>query len=144
MIPFQPSSPDDKPISVWPLTPSLQKPKAATAKKAAAGRPAQKKNLVQSTLKTTKAAPKKRPVVESDDGDTIGDESGFSNTPPSAKKQKKNPPLKKSSGVPLAELENDSMMPDIPEKAAPKGKKTATEMYQKLSQIEHIIKCPLH
>lgn len=142
MIPFQPSSPDDKPISVWPLTPSLQKPKAATAKKAAAGRPAQKKNLVQSTLKTTKAAPKKRPVVESDDGDTIGDESGFSNTPPSAKKQKKNPPLKKSSGVPLAELENDSMMPDIPEKAAPKGKKTATEMYQKLSQIEHIIKRP--
>ncbi|KAK0391100.1 hypothetical protein NLU13_0602 [Sarocladium strictum] len=119
------------------------KPKAAAVKKAAAAKPAPKKKMVQSTLKTTKAAPKKRPPPPSDDeSDAKMDESGFSNTPPSAKKQKPTPPVKKAGGVPLAELENDSLMPDTPEKAAPKTKKTATQMYQKLSQIEHIIKRP--
>ncbi|KAL2208894.1 type II DNA topoisomerase [Sarocladium strictum] len=126
-----------------PLTCPPQKPKAAAAKKATAAKPAPKKKAVQTTLKTTKAAPKKRPNPLSDDeSDLKMDESGFSNTPPSAKKQKPNPPPKKTGGVPLAELENDTLMPDTPEKGAPKTKKTATQMYQKLSQIEHIIKRP--
>lgn len=97
--------------------------------------------MAQTTLKT-KAQPKKRPVPESDGEKSDNDVSGFSNTPPSSKKQKKAPPPKKSSGVPLAELENDSMIVDEPARAAPKGKKTATETYQKLTQLEHIIKRP--
>ncbi|KAM0563559.1 hypothetical protein ACHAPJ_001283 [Fusarium lateritium] len=111
------------------------KPKAAPKK--AAARPVVKK-MVQTTLKT-KAAPKKRPTPESDDDD-MSDASGFSNTPPKSKKQKKEPSASKSSGTPLAEVENDSMVIDSPEK--PGKPKTATEMYTKLSQLEHILKRP--
>ncbi|KAM5387554.1 DNA topoisomerase [Fusarium oxysporum Fo47] len=111
------------------------KPKAAPKK--AAARPPVKK-MVQTTLKT-KSAPRKRPTPESDDDD-ISIASGFSNTPPKAKKQKKEPAVSKSSGAPLEELENDSMVIDSP--AKPGKKKTATEMYTKLSQLEHILKRP--
>ncbi|KAF5676456.1 DNA topoisomerase II [Fusarium heterosporum] len=98
------------------------KPKAAPKK--AAARPAPKK-MVQSTLKT-KAAPKKRPTPESDHDD-MSDASAMSNSPPKAKKQKK-------------ELEDDGMVIDSP--AKPAKKKTATETYTKLSQLEHILKRP--
>ncbi|TDZ40567.1 DNA topoisomerase 2 [Colletotrichum spinosum] len=110
------------------------KPKAkAPVKKAPA------KKLTQTTLKT-KAAPKKRAKPDSDDEDEA---STFSNTPPSAKKLKKAPAAKKSSGTPLAEIENDSMaIDDDDEPAAPKSKKNATDTYQKLTQLEHIIKRP--
>ncbi|KAF7545687.1 hypothetical protein G7046_g9505 [Stylonectria norvegica] len=114
------------------------KAKAAPAKKAPVKRPAVKK-MAQTTL-TAKPAVKKRPKPESDDDDAMGSDSGFSNTPPSAKKQRKDPPPKKSSGVPLAELENDSMILDSSPK--PKGQKTATETYQKISQHQHIILRP--
>ncbi|OAQ94789.1 DNA topoisomerase 2 [Purpureocillium lilacinum] len=102
--------------------------------KKAAGRPAAKKAI------QAKPATKKRAKPESDDEDSFGETSGFSHTPPSSKKQKKGPAPKKSSGVPLAELENDSMVIDAPAQA--KSKKTATETYQKLTQLEHIIKRP--
>ncbi|RYP91738.1 hypothetical protein DL770_002179 [Monosporascus sp. CRB-9-2] len=120
------------------------KPKAKPAvKKQAASKPAAKaapKKMVQTTLKASKAAPKKRAVPESDDDN---DDSGFSHTPPSAKKQKKAPAAKKSSGNPLAEIENDSMMQlDGSQQQKPSKKKTATETYQKLTQLEHIIKRP--
>lgn len=121
--------------------PLSQKPKAKAAPKKAASKPAAKatsKKMVQTTLKATKAASKKRSKPESDDDDN--DVSGFSNTPPSAKKQRKAPAAKKSSGPPLGEIENDSMMLDSPPK--PGKKKTATEIYQKLTQLEHIIKRP--
>ena len=130
------------------LTNSLQKPKAkAPAKKATAAKaaPAAKK-LTQSKL-VTKPATKKRPKPESDDeDDSVMDQgdniSGLSHTPPSAKKQKK-APAKKSSGKPLAEIENDSLMQlDGPSESKPKTKKSATETYQKLTQLEHIIKRP--
>lgn len=122
------------------LTSPSQKPKLKAAPKKAAVKPAVKK-MVQTTLKTKPAAAtKKRPKPESDDDDAMSDGSGFSNTPPNSKKLKKDPPPKKSSGVPLAELENDSMIIDSPPKA--KTKKTATETYQKLTQLEHIIKRP--
>ncbi|KAL7784854.1 DNA topoisomerase [Trichoderma ceciliae] len=112
------------------------KPKA----KAAAVKPAVKK-MTQTTLKT-KPAPKKRPIIESDEeDDDVEVSSGFSNTPPTAKKQKTAPPPKKSGSKPLAELENDSMALDDDTKPASK-KKTATETYQKLTQLEHIIKRP--
>ncbi|KAH6895425.1 DNA topoisomerase [Thelonectria olida] len=107
------------------------KPKKAAPKAAV-------KKTVQTTLKAKPVA-KKRPKPESDDDD-MSDGLGFSSTPPISKKPKKDPPAKKSSGVPLAELENDSMIIDSPPKG--RSKKTATETYQKLTQLEHIIKRP--
>ncbi|TWU76474.1 DNA topoisomerase 2 [Metarhizium rileyi] len=113
------------------------KPKA-TAKPAAK---TTAKKLTQTTSKSKALA--KRPKPHSDDEDSGGYSSGFSHTPPSSKKQKKAPPPKKSSGVPLAELENDSMVVDTPSaKSAKKTSKTATQTYQKLTQLEHIIKRP--
>ncbi len=65
----------------------------------------------------------------------------LSNTPPSAKKQKKAPATKKQGGIPLQDVENESMILDGPSEA--KSQKTnATEKYQKLTQLEHIIKRP--
>ncbi|KAI5463273.1 DNA topoisomerase [Mariannaea sp. PMI_226] len=116
----------------------VPEPKTKPKKAAAAARPAVKKT-VQTTLKTKPVA-KKRPKPESDDDVDMSDGSGFSNTPPNSKKLKQDPPPKKTSGVPLAELENDSMVIDSPPKA--RSKKTATETYQKLTQLEHIIKRP--
>jgi len=100
--------------------------------------------MVQTTLKTTKAVPKKRAKADSDnDDDDAALDSSFSHTPPSAKKQKKAPAPKKSSGKPLAELENESLGLDGASEVKPKAKaKTATETYQKLTQLEHIIKRP--
>ena len=116
-----------------------QKPKAkAPLKKAAATKPAGK--LLQTKLTAGKAAPKKRAKPESDDDD----DGVFANTPPSAKKQKK-APVKKTAGKgkPLAQIENDSMqLDDAPVAEAGAKKKTVTEMYQKLTQLEHIIKRP--
>ncbi|KAL6884131.1 type II DNA topoisomerase [Trichoderma longibrachiatum] len=117
----------------------VPKPKAK-----APAKPAIKK-MVQTTLKS-KPAPKKRPMVESDEDDEDPDaSSGFSNTPPTTKKQKTAAPPKKSGTKPLAELENDSMVLDDKDDDGPKNaskKKTATETYQKLTQLEHIIKRP--
>ncbi|TFB03809.1 DNA topoisomerase 2 [Trichoderma ghanense] len=117
----------------------VPKPKAK-----ASAKPAVKK-MVQTTLKS-KPAPKKRPMVESDRDEEDPDaSSGFSNTPPTSKKQKTAAPPKKSGTKPLAELENDSMVLDDKDDDEPKPaskKKTATETYQKLTQLEHIIKRP--
>ncbi|KAI0470183.1 DNA topoisomerase [Xylaria cf. heliscus] len=123
------------------------KPKAKATVKKAASKPATKsapKKLVQTTLKTTKAAPKKRAKPDSDNDDDDAADSSFSHTPPSAKKQKKAPAAKKSTGKPLAELENESMSLDGVSEPKSKAKtgKTATETYQKLTQLEHILKRP--
>ena len=86
-------------------------------------------------------ATKKRPKPESEDEDESmlddGDAGNLSQTPPTAKKQKK-APAKKSSGKILAEIENDSMQIDD----SKPNKKSATDTYQKLTQLEHIIKRP--
>ncbi|KXT01938.1 hypothetical protein AC578_2560 [Pseudocercospora eumusae] len=129
------------------------KAKAAPKKAAAAAKPRATK---QTTLKTTKAAPKtaaksapkpkKRAKPDSEDEntdidaiDSQNDASLLSNTPPSAKKQKKAPVAKKSSGQPLAELANESFNMDVPvEQKAKKG----SEQYEKLTQLEHILKRP--
>ncbi|KAK6828646.1 DNA topoisomerase II [Apiospora arundinis] len=116
------------------------KPKPAVKK--AAAKPAAPKKMVQTTLKAPKAAPKKRAKPTSDDEDDAPDNSDFSNTPPNAKKQKKAPASKKASSKPLEEIENDSMMLDGSPDAKPAKSKTATETYQKLTQLEHIIKRP--
>jgi len=130
-----------------------QKGKAKSAPKKAAGLKVPKakapaKKLTQSTLKIPKPATKKRPKPETDDEDepsgmeSINDASILSHTPPSAKKQKKAPAAKKS-GVPkpLRDIENESMQMDGPSDK-PSKKKSATDQYQKLTQLEHIIKRP--
>ena len=104
------------------------------------------KKLVQTTLKS-KTAAKKRPKPESDDedppsdADSIHDASLLSNTPPSAKKQKKDLP-KKSAGKPLQDVANESLNDGPAESRPAKKANSATEQYQKLTQIEHIIKRP--
>ena len=108
-----------------------QKPKAkAVPKKTATAKPGK---MVQTTLTAGKAAAKKRPKPESDGEDGVA--------PP----KKKKVPAKKAGTKPLAEIENDNMMIDDDEpleKPAPKSNKTATETYQKLTQLQHIIKRP--
>lgn len=102
--------------------------------------------MVQTTLK--KVAPKKRTKPESDDEnestadpDSLHEASGLSNTPPSAKKQKKAPTTKIASQRPLAEAENINV--DGPSEPKPKKKgETATDKYEMLTHIQHIIKRP--
>jgi len=103
---------------------------------------------MQTTLKTTKPATKKRPKPESDDDedppsdiDSMLDASLLSNTPPSLKKQKKGP-AKKSGGKPLQDIANESINMDDGPDPKPMKKKDATDQYQKLTQLEHIIKRP--
>ncbi|GAB7354952.1 hypothetical protein MBLNU459_g5568t1 [Dothideomycetes sp. NU459] len=138
------------------------KPKKAPAKKAAAAAPkpraAPKAALAkkQTTLKVTKAAPKKRPTPLSDDDENSdmddvemnGDDSLLADTPPQ-KKQKKAPAPKKAAVKPLQEVDNESFAMDVTVDGAddvmvePKPKKgSATDQYQKLTQLEHIIKRP--
>ena len=92
------------------------------------------------TKLTARPATKKRAAdfdIDSDSGGEGG--SGLSNTPPSSKKQKKTVAPKKAGGsAPLVEMENEATF----EKPGPKSKKTATETYQKLTQLEHILKRP--
>lgn len=105
--------------------------------------------MVQTTLKA-KPASKKRPKPESDDEDNLLSDldmmhngSSLSNTPPSSKKQKKAPGPKMGGAKPLADIANESIMSmDGPAESKPSKKKTATERYQKLTQLEHIIKRP--
>ncbi|KAJ4294862.1 DNA topoisomerase 2 [Collariella sp. IMI 366227] len=115
------------------------KPKKAAPKKAAAKPAAKPAKMVQTKLTGAKVASKKRAKLESDAEDD--------GTPP--KKAKKAAP--KKSTKPLAEIENESMQIDndsgsSPAKPPPASGKTAsdeaTETYQKLTQIEHILKRP--
>jgi DNA topoisomerase-2 len=134
------------------LTGVLKKAKAKPGPKKAAASKAPKsgpKKMVQTTLKTTKPATKKRPKPESDEDDepsdvdmgSMQDASLLSNTPPSSKKQKKGP-AKKGGGKPLQDIANESMNFDGGADPKPMKKKDATDQYQKLTQLEHIIKRP--
>ena len=124
----------------------MKKPTAAKAKPAA---------TKQTTLKVAKSAPapkaKKRAKHDSDeensdiDSDSLNDASLLSNTPP-AKKPKPAPTrAPKMAGKPLAEVENESFHFDgdaIPTKPLSAKEKKSTEQYQKLTQLEHILKRP--
>ena len=132
------------------------KPKAkAPAKKAAAAPKPKPVATKQTTLKVTKAPakPKKRAKPDSDeensdiDMDSMNDDSLLSNTPPSSKKQKKAPARPtKANAKPLVELENESFNFDGAAEPKPQSaKKTkggATEQYEKLTQLEHILRRP--
>lgn len=71
----------------------------------------------------------------------LDDDDLLSNTPP--KKSKKPAPIKKSSGKPLQEINNESfdMRDDYDDEPAPKtnSKKGNSDKYQKLSHVEHIL-----
>ncbi|PQE31363.1 hypothetical protein CJF32_00001942 [Rutstroemia sp. NJR-2017a WRK4] len=120
---------------------SAKEPKAPKAPKAAkATKTTTTKKTVQTTLKMI---PKKRKSDTDDEGglsdnDSDHDASGLSNTPPS-KKPKKAPVAKRPVAQALQDIENESIMEPEPK---PKKTKTTTEQYQKLTQLEHIIKRP--
>lgn len=137
--------------------------KAPAPKKTSTAASKPKAATKQTTLtKTTKAAPKakapakpkKRAKADSDaentdvDMDSLNDDSLLSNTPPSAKKQKKAPVAKKAkTAKPLTEVENESFAAmdvdvDMESAAANAKKGGSSEQYQKLTQLEHILKRP--
>ncbi|RAL60331.1 hypothetical protein DID88_000107 [Monilinia fructigena] len=118
---------------------ATKEPKAPKAPKA-------KVTKTTKTVQTTlNMAPKKRARAGSDDedqqseNDSSNDASQLSNTPPNAKKQKKAPAAKKQTAEALSDIENESILETEPK---PKKTKTSTEQYQKLTQLEHILKRP--
>ncbi|MCJ1320355.1 DNA topoisomerase 2 [Xylographa vitiligo] len=122
----------------------------AVAKKAVKTVKAVPKKPAQTTSKAVKAgsgAPKKRAKPDTEDEDSasevgsLHDDTLLSATPPSAKKQKKDLVPKKKAGKPLQTLANEAIGFDGV--AEPKSKKGGNaEQYQKLTQLEHIIKRP--
>lgn len=97
--------------------------------------------MAQTTLKPKKSAPsKKRPKPETEDEDSasepaVHDDSILSNTPPSAKKQKKAPLMKKTAAKPLHEVENEAISFDGAEESKPKKGSKSTETYQKVTTV---------
>ncbi|WEW62013.1 DNA topoisomerase 2 [Emydomyces testavorans] len=132
-----------------PAPKAKAKAKASTAKKSSsttkAKAPAKKMTQTtlksKSTLKTTAA--KKRPQKEpenadpsEDDVDMLDNDSALSTTPPKpSKKSKAAGVTKKAGGNPLSTLENESLSQEL-------EKGTSGDQYQKLTQLEHIIKRP--
>ncbi|KAI9055018.1 hypothetical protein LZ554_002159 [Drepanopeziza brunnea f. sp. 'monogermtubi'] len=155
---FEPVAPKPKAKAAPKKAATAKAPKVPKApKEPKAKAKAASKKMVQTTLKTSKApaktSAKKRPKPDTDgeddpsDVDMHGDASLLSNTPPSNKKRKKTP-AKQGGAKPLADIANESMAldddddDDEPVKPKAKGKKNATDQYQKLTQLEHIIKRP--
>ncbi|KAI9645606.1 DNA topoisomerase 2 [Ciborinia camelliae] len=125
-----------------PKVKATKEPKAPKALKATKATAPKTTKSIQTTLNM---APKKRSRPGSDDEDEQSDNdssntaSQLSNTPPNAKKQKKAPASKRPSAEALHDVENESILEVEPK---PKKTKTSTEQYQKLTQLEHIIKRP--
>ncbi|KAJ8071376.1 hypothetical protein OCU04_001702 [Sclerotinia nivalis] len=126
--------------------PKAKAPKVAKEPKAPKAPKATKATKTTKTIQTTlNMAPKKRARSGSDDQDQQSDNdssntaSQLSNTPPNAKKQKKAPAAKRQTSEALHDIENESIIEIEPK---PKKTKTSTEQYQRLTQIEHIIKRP--
>ena len=100
--------------------------------------------MSQTTLKP-KAKPavsKKRPKPDTEDEDSalerdsLDDNSLLSNTPPSAKKQKKAPAPKKSAMSALKEVENEAVSYDGgAESKAKKSTGKASDQYQKVRKF---------
>lgn len=78
--------------------------------------------------------------------DSVNDDSLLSNTPPSAASKKKKAPVTKKpklASQPLTELENESFAMDVDSAPAANTKKgSSSDQYQKLTQLEHILKRP--
>ncbi len=108
--------------------------------------------MAQTTLKAA-AKPKattskKRPKPDSDDEASsevdhgFDDESLLDSTPPKAKKAKPNPAPKAGKRKSLGDMVNEAIAVDSPQDAKPKKGKRISEQYQKLTQLEHILKRP--
>lgn len=119
-------------------------------KKAAAPKAATKKATATAAKGGAKAKPtasKKRAKADSEDEEpdepekAFDDESLLDDTPPKAKKPKTAMSVKTSNKPPLGDLVNEAMGLDGAEEKPKKGKRYS-EQYQKLSQLEHIIKRP--
>ncbi|KAI9840189.1 MAG: DNA topoisomerase 2 [Sclerophora amabilis] len=143
------SSDNFSPVAA-PKTKTKAAPKKAApvpAKSKAAAKPTSKK-LAQTTLKPKATQSKKRAKPQTDDEaseidrNSLHDDSLLSVTPPSAKKQKKAPVPKKKGGKPLQDIENDVAGLDGSQDPQPNKGPGATERYQKLTQLEHILKRP--
>ncbi|KAJ6107024.1 DNA topoisomerase II eukaryotic-type [Penicillium capsulatum] len=117
------------------------KPKAKAAPKKAPAAKSAPKKMTQTTLKTKPAAKKKAKADSEDemsDAHMSDDDSLLSRTPPKAKKASA---PKRAGSKPLADVENESFGGDAPSEAPGKAG-NASEKYQKLTQLEHIIKRP--
>ncbi|KAJ9610748.1 DNA topoisomerase 2 [Cladophialophora chaetospira] len=132
----------------------VAKAKPKTVRKTADSKPAAKKAAAPKAKPAPKpksTVPKKRPKKDSEDegsgSDADGafdDESLLADTPPKAKKAKPNPnPVKGSHKKPLGDLVNEAIGIDgANDSPQVKKKKRVSEQYQKLTQLEHIIKRP--
>ncbi|KAH6633212.1 DNA topoisomerase [Boeremia exigua] len=136
-----------------PVKAAKAAPKAKAVPKKAAAAPKRPKPAASTTVKPrAKAAPKKKAKDFSEDENSDVDmedpideeeESLLADTPPP--KPKKAAAPKKSSGKPLADIANESFGLDGVDDAPPKGKKAAggaSDKYQMLSHLEHIMKRP--
>lgn len=97
------------------------------------------KKMTQTTLKPKATMAKKRKQAsdeENSDGEPSSvdvDDSLLSNTPPSAKRQKKAPAPKKAAGKPLQPIDNESFgLDEKDDSAKMKPAKAATDQYQKV------------
>ncbi|KIW24077.1 DNA topoisomerase 2 [Cladophialophora immunda] len=131
----------------------VAKPKTKPVKKASESKAATKKATVPKAKpgpKPKTTVPKKRSKKDSEDeasddeaGNPFDDESLLEDTPPQAKKAKPNP-VKGSHKKPLGDVVNEAIgldgATDSPQPQ--KKKKRVSEQYQKLTQLEHIIKRP--
>ncbi|KAJ9503325.1 DNA topoisomerase 2 [Exophiala xenobiotica] len=130
---------------------NVQKTKAKAApKKAPASKPAKTTaSKAKPGPKPKTTVPKKRSKKDSEDegsdngsADVFDDESLLADTPPKAKKVKPNP-VKGSHKKPLGDLVNEAIGVDgANDSSKPQKKKRVSEQYQKLTQLEHIIKRP--
>jgi DNA topoisomerase-2 len=119
-----------------PVKPAKAVKAKAAPKKAAAGPAKPRGRPAGAAAKPkAKAAPKKKPnddensdIEMDEDAPNYDDESLLVETPP---KQKKAPGPKKTSGKPLADIENESF--DLPEAAANKAAGGASSKYQMVS-----------
>jgi len=127
------------------FSPEVKKAKAAPKKAAAATKPkvapkAAPKKTTQTTLKTIATKKRAKPDSEDDENTDQDDDSLLSKqsgTPPNAKKQKV-APVKKSSGKPLGQIDNESYDVDSVAEGRPasaKKNKTGTEQYQKVCYL---------
>ncbi|KAL2884557.1 DNA topoisomerase 2 [Ceratocystis lukuohia] len=133
---------DDRDVESDAFVPEKKKP--ATKTKAAPKKAATKKKTVQTTLTGGKiSATKKRTQAFSASDDD--DASGLADTPPTSKKQKKGPAKKAAVTSTLADMDNVSFMDEVevPVPTTTSGKdKHASEKYQKLTLLEHVLKRP--
>jgi DNA topoisomerase II len=130
----------------------VQKPKAKPGKKTEPAATKTAAGKAKPGPKPKATVPKKRTKKDAendgsgDDGGAFDDESLLADTPPKAKKPKVNPnpnPVKGSHKKPLGDLVNEALGTDVANDSPQlKKKKRVSEQYQKLTQLEHIIKRP--